>query len=417
VLSSFEKGMVWSFGSFVVLAVCGLLLNIFVGLFFGTGVLGVFNQAYTFYILFGQLAAWGIHHSLLKYLSEHRDNQKMSRDIIFSGMFLSLLFSFCASFLLFVLRFPLSQLLQSPEVFDALLFVAPAVFFFALNKTLLSVLNAYERMRDLAIAQSFRYVVLVACIVVFALFDVSVVYITASFLIAEVLLFVVLFTWFACSSFVSARLSFVWVKKHFLFGTKVMPSGSIAELNTRVDILILGIFSSDVVVGVYSLAATFAEGIGQLAIVLRANVNPRLTRLFVKKKFTELHAFVYRYKMIFYGVMFVVLLMSALLYPVFLHMVFPGGDFDASYVLFLVLMGGIFLASGYLPFTMIFSQLGKPLVQTGYMLFVLLVNVVLNIVLIPSFDAFGAALATSISFIFSVFLLSFFSRKYLQVQI
>jgi O-antigen/teichoic acid export membrane protein len=56
-------------------------------------------------------------------------------------------------------------------------------------------------------------------------------------------------------------------------------SNVLLQMNTRIDVLVLGLFWSDHIVGIYSFAATLAEGVYQLLVVLRTNYNPMLVRL------------------------------------------------------------------------------------------------------------------------------------------
>ena len=61
------------------------------------------------------------------------------------------------------------------------------------------------------------------------------------------------------------------------------------ELNTRVDIIMIGIFMSDEKVGIYSFAALFAEGFYQLLIVLQNIMNPIMARQFSNSKLNEFY--------------------------------------------------------------------------------------------------------------------------------
>ena len=61
------------------------------------------------------------------------------------------------------------------------------------------------------------------------------------------------------------------------------------ELNTRVDIIMIGIFMSDEKVGIYSFAALFAEGFYQLLIVLQNILNPLMARNFSESKLDEIY--------------------------------------------------------------------------------------------------------------------------------
>ena len=66
-----------------------------------------------------------------------------------------------------------------------------------------------------------------------------------------------------------------------------MFSGLFIELNTRIDVLILGSFVSDSLVGVYSLFSLISEGFYNLFTVMNI-LNPRITRYMNEGLFSEI---------------------------------------------------------------------------------------------------------------------------------
>ena len=72
-------------------------------------------------------------------------------------------------------------------------------------------------------------------------------------------------------------------------------SSTISELNTRVDVLMIGAFLGDVKAGIYSIAILLAEGLWQFSVVVRNNINPLLTR-HLENKLSELREFGRRYR-------------------------------------------------------------------------------------------------------------------------
>ena len=77
-------------------------------------------------------------------------------------------------------------------------------------------------------------------------------------------------------------------------------------------------------------------------------------------------------------------------------------EFSESFGIFIILVVGVVIASGYLPFNMFFIQVGMPGRQTLYQVSVLMTAIVLNAVLIPLYGLVGAAVATAITFILAV---------------
>lgn len=56
----------------------GLLSTLLIGACYGPAALGAFNIVYAFYIILSQVAAFGVHHSVLK----HKDNFQNGEQII-----------------------------------------------------------------------------------------------------------------------------------------------------------------------------------------------------------------------------------------------------------------------------------------------------------------------------------------------
>ena len=68
----------------------------------------------------------------------------------------------------------------------------------------------------------------------------------------------------------------------FRFGNKALTGNFLLDINTRVDVFLLGILLNDRAVGLYSFAATVAEGAMQLPVLLRNNINPVLSKAWNK---------------------------------------------------------------------------------------------------------------------------------------
>ena len=67
--------------------------------------------------------------------------------------------------------------------------------------------------------------------------------------------------------------------------------------------LVLGFFTTDATVGIYSIASIFAEGMYQLLLILRINYDPLLARLIAERKADELRALIGLGKKLAYGAM------------------------------------------------------------------------------------------------------------------
>ena len=94
------------------------------------------------------------------------------------------------------------------------------------------------------------------------------------------------------------------------------------ELNTRVDIIMIGIFMSDEKVGIYSFAALFAEGFYQLLIVLQNILNPIMARQFSDFKLDEFYKQFSKLKQNTYKALFFICILSTIFYPIVLNPIY-----------------------------------------------------------------------------------------------
>ncbi|MGH1396418.1 MAG: polysaccharide biosynthesis C-terminal domain-containing protein, partial [Trichormus sp.] len=118
-----------------------------------------------------------------------------------------------------------------------------------------------------------------------------------------------------------------------------------------------------------------------------------------------------------YYIMLATSLIAYLLFPLFIQIFIDNPIFNNSYLPFSILLLGLLISSGYLPLDMFLIQAGFPGYQTFIKVIILLSNIILNSIFIPSLGIVGAAIATSLSFVFSVFLLKTIVKKKIGITI
>jgi stage V sporulation protein B len=405
----FRRDVAWNVGGIAVLAASGVLLNAIIARAYGAAALGVFNQVLAAYILFSQLAAGGVNLSALKSIAEAPDDPERTTAIAVGSLVLVLALGAVSALVYWAAREPIARWFGSPGVADGVAISAPGLFFFALNKVLLSIVNALRRMRSFAACTALRYALIPVGLLAWIAWDPKR---TKSdglafvFTFSEGILFLVL------AIEVARQLRFPvggawkdWLAPHFAYGTKSLASGVLLELNAKVDVWIIGFFLADQDVGVYAMAAMVAEGIYQLLVVLQNNCNPLLARQIAGKDWQGLRALVQRVRGRTYLGMAAVALVAVLLFPTLVDLLAANRGYETARVPFALLAAGIVLASGYIPFGQTLLMAGFPGWHSFFMVATVAVNVAGNLLLVPRFGISGAAAATAISMLASVFLL------------
>ena len=399
-------------GAFAVQGVCGLALNVLIGRFYGPASLGLFNQVFALYIFASQIAVFGFHFSAIKYVAEYRDDPKIAQTAAVSAIFLTVVATTVTTLLALAATPLLARAFQSPDFSRAWLAVMPGLWCYGVNKTLLAVMNGYLRMRAFAVAQAGRYLLLIIALSWCVWRSVPGEVLVGILSAAEIMLTMGLVLYLpSCLSLHRPTAFRSWLHRHFAFGAKACLSGAVIELNTRVDVILLGFYVDDAQVGIYSMAALFIEGGAQAFVVVRNVINPMITRAITQGQFGELRELRSRVFKMIWWISIPAGLVAIAVYPVILRYLAHDPTFEASVPVFAILMAGLVVSAGYQPFGLALVQSGFPGLQTFYMCLVLGINVLGNALFIPAWGIVGAAVATSASFVAAMPILRYLLSK------
>jgi O-antigen/teichoic acid export membrane protein len=411
----FRTGILWNWASLAFLGAGGIALNIVVARFYDAATLGVFNQVLAAYVVISMLAAGGIHVSLLRALAAHRAE---GPSIVAGALVPAFGLSAIVALLFYLARGVIAAWLESPAIAEGITAVAPGLFFFAINKSLLGAVNALERMRAFAVYQSLRYLLLLGGLVAAVLFSWPGARLPLVFTIAEAFLFAVLILevsiqvrWWRGSGWRS------WTATHLSYGVRSLPSGVLIELNSRVDVLMLGWFLADDAVGIYSFAVLFAEGFFQLQVVLQNSYNPIFARELAAKNHAAIESMVKRARRWIVPAAVAAGALAVLVYPYALQILTGDPSLAASHTPFAILVAGIVLASAHLPFMGTLTMANLPGWHTIFVTAMVATNAIGNAILIPIYGLEGAAIGTALALALSMALLSVMARTLAGVRL
>jgi O-antigen/teichoic acid export membrane protein len=105
------------------------------------------------------------------------------------------------------------------------------------------------------------------------------------------------------------------------------------------------------------------------------------------------------------------------IYPLVLPVLTGNPAFDASVLPFAILLAGIVVSAGYMPFQQTLLMAGHPALHTLLMALALATNAVGNALLVPRFTTSGSALATSMALVASCFFLTRLVRARVGLRI
>ena len=402
------------FGAIVVI---GILINIIVLNFYDEEALGIFNQTYAIYIFLSQIAVGGVHLAIQHYIPKYLNNFLMISLLTQSSIILSSFLSI-VTVVVSYLCIPIFQMvLNSENVGKALYFSLWGLLFFSINKVLLSILNGLRKMRLFAFFQFLRMFFILAVILILIYFHFQPYYLNSSLAISEVLLSIILLI-IHIKYFKKISLSRRWktIKSLRKFGSKALIGNVLLDLNTKIDVLVLGIFLTDNRVGVYSFVASIFEGFSQLVVLFRNNFNPLFTKVYFNKSMEVTQRIVQITLNSLTNLLIIAGILSIVIYP-FAALFIGIKNIWESTFLYLILCLGFILNGKYQIILMIFNQLGKPNLQTFLIFIIAISNTIFNFLLIPFLEVYGAAIGTFLSFFVQRISTKYLMVKYTQINI
>jgi O-antigen/teichoic acid export membrane protein len=414
----FSADVGFNAGAFAVSAVLGVLVNLLIVREQGASSLGVFNQIYAVYILLSQLAVGGVHLGVQALVPKDLAEAKPVHASVTAALLISTLTSLGVMALAWVFRAAPGTWFGSEDVVIGFASVIPGLIFFSWNKVLLSFHNGARRMKLFALFQLLRFAFLLGFVALLVDDGARPHELPVALAWTEMVLFALLLPlslrWWNPLKSEDLRGS---LRVMFRFGNKALTGNLLLDLNTRVDVFILGLFTSDAVVGLFSFAATVAEGVMQLPLLLRNNINPVLSKAWHSGKAPLVGTVVRRNRKAFLKLLAPVVLLSIVLFPVGLWILGMEEEPRTVWAVYSILALGIAVTAGHQPFQMLFSQLGRPGTQTLFIAGVFLSNVLLNLLFIPLMGVYGAALGTSLSLVAMAFLLDRLARRTFGIRI
>lgn len=398
-----------SYINFGIIALIGILLNIFILKFFDIVTLGRFNFFFAFLVIFSQICVGGIQFSVLRNSSIYSKNFDIVSRLTFSGLFLVLIY-FLSIITIYIL---FDDFFRGIINLDEGLNIKITLFaglFLSLNKVLFMCINGLNLIFHLTFFNSLRYVVLFLFVVFFYILKINSSLIVYCLLLTESLIFLIVFIWLT-KNLGFKKIKINWIKKHFRFGSKAMLGGALIEINTKLDILMIGAILGYKYVGVYSFGSMIAEGYSQLYTILKNNIDPLLSKNSKKKKENILDDINYIRKFFVPIVIFAGILILLLYKPIFIDLFkLDKNLITASWTITFIIMSSMTIVSFLRPFIGILIAIGQPFYFSVVILLGSILNITFNLILIPQIGMNGAAIATGIAFIAETTLLYYVAK-------
>lgn len=414
-----RRDVLWNLVPVVLLGAVGLGLNFMIAGWWGAGALGVFNLVTIALFAFAVIGACGLQFSVLRSVAEDPANRDRVAAVAVGALLPGIVCATAALGLFLLCRGPISRLHGSAAVAEGMLWAAPGLFCFAINKILFGICNGLRRMRAFAIYTSLRYILIATGLVIAHLVDLRADHLPVIWSFTEGTLLLVLIVELLATVSLRRGAGWTrWARTHLDYGARGVTATLAQEINSKLDVWMLGAAKIDAeLIGVYSLASALNEGAAQLPTVVQNNLNPMIAHSLAEGQPAAVEALVRRTRRWFVPAMAGACMLGALAFPIVVPWMVGDSSFAAGTAPFAIMMAGLALASPYLAFTQILLMANRPGWYTAYVVLVVAMNFVMNALLIPYWGTVGAATATSVAVITSAFLVRRLARSRVGVRI
>lgn len=398
-MGRFTKGVLVTFANRILQLVLGLLASIIIARVLGPGGKGIYSLAIllpTFLIVFTQL---GIGRSSVYYLGKKK---YLPKEIFGSNIVFSLLLSILAILAGLIIVFLWGEKLFPGVQTQYLLLGLPLIPFQVFFIFVVWILLGLQEIEKYNFINSIRVFVFLSLILFFLLglrlgTEAAIVSLWLSFFIGCVILF---FQTKKETGGLVFSFNKGLFKDFFDYGYKVHLGNIATFLHLRIDTWMINIFLNPAMVGFYSVGVEIAERIWLISQSAGVTIFPRISSEKDKERLKKFTPLVNR------NILFLTLVGAILFFflsrwiIVFLY----SEKFLKSVLPFQILLVGMVAISGGRVISNDLAGRGKPMINTYIAIVSVILNILLNLILIPKLGIVGAAWATSVSYTFTFIL-------------
>jgi stage V sporulation protein B len=408
----------WSFASLAVATLVQFVLRIFLARYYGPADLGLYTLAFTVYSFGLIFSGFGIGAGVTKYVAEKKENSAQVSLFKTSGIFTSFLTGVITAVILYISApYIAAYFFKMPELTKLLQIVSFVLPFIALEKATLGYLRGIRRMRLFAFINITQYLLIIILTIILALTGHDISYAVIGFVAPTILLSLVsLFCIYNSLPKLRFQDYLPSIKILLSFGFFVVLANSMGMIQSYTDSTLLGYYMTSTDVGLYSVALTLAQVISLPPSAIQTISSPTIATFWGRKEINNIENLINQCMK--YTALYAVLIAFIIgcLSQDIIKLLYGVDYIAVAFPLQIMLAGAVFNA--------IQISVGGALSSTAYVkiLFILtgltvLLNIILNVLLIPRFGITGAAIASSATVIITIIIHIYFTQRLIKIRI
>jgi len=364
----------------------------------GPGLLGQYNIGNTVANFTANFTKLGFDQGFVRFIPRYKANNeegKIKYLLILSFLVSAILSILIGSIFYFYSDFLALMLFNDIKMSGILKITSVLIFVFTYYRLSSSVLKGIKRVDFFTIISSI--VVPATFLLSLLILQKSDVYTVILVRMISFLIGIILIMFFVLKKekFINAKIKAINIKEYFNFSSPLLFIGLLYFLISHIDILMIGYFLESSDVGIYSVSVKVATITVFVLVSINNIFSPIISELISKGQIMNLEKLFKSTTKInlifsFNFLLFIILFNEEIL------LIFGEGYIAGSYSL-IILTFGHFINSSVGSTGMILTMSGNQKYEVYNSISICIINIVLNILLIPLYGIYGAAIATSIS--------------------
>lgn len=367
--------------------------------------LGLYTLLFTIYILLGPISNLGLGIALTTYVSKDINDDNILNKYISSGIIGSILYGIILSILLILFSgFISDNIFHAHQMGELLIIVAFCIPFFSFQKVVLGILNGFRLMNNYAFINILQNILMIILSAIFVIiFKMGVYGAVLGFVIPTIIVGIISYIFIKNLFKISLNTFFSVLKNISIFGFYVSLGTVLSMFNSQINTMLVGYYLNLTDVGYFVVSITIVQGILLIPSSVQIIIGPIISSYFKNNDYINIKK-VIKNTMIKILLVTVIISSITIIFGTYIIKIFFSSDYLPAYLPLIILVIGYTIYAPIMSIGTLFANIGRVSVSFKINTINIIINILLNISLIPIFGIMGAALATSIAVVFAALL-------------
>jgi O-antigen/teichoic acid export membrane protein len=401
------KNGAWLVASQVVLKLITAFVLVFLIRYLGDEAFGQYSFAIAFVGFFALITDFGFNSLIVRDIAKNKSYvQKYFSNVMTLKIFMSII-----SIILITI---VTLFINKTEIVKILIFLFTIeLIMVSFSNTIRSFFQAFELMEYIAISKIIEKLIWAVLVMFFISKKMGLAYFVLALIISVIVGFLILiYAYKKKIDKISLRLDKDICKMILIESLPFALTSIFVLILFKLDTVMLSFMKTDVEVGLYAAAYKIVEVIEIIPNILTSVVYPVFSRLHQnKEKLDRALHLVFRF---LFAIIMPISISILVLSDKIIVFLYTTSFFDSSFALKILIFASLFSFINY-PLMTLLNSINKQRIGTINTAVAAVINIILNILLIPSMGMIGAAIATVIAevilFILSIYFMNRYNHK------